>query len=486
MAIDTKHPLYTEHLPDWQTMLDCYAGERAVKEARFTYLPPTAGMIADGTLTSAASKGGQAYDAYRARAQFPDLVSDAVRAMIGVMHHKPPTIELPDALEPLREQATLQGEGLEFLLRRINEQQLVTGRCGLLADLPLEADARSSALPYLALYKGKDLINWDAGHREQLASDDLNLVVLDETGPVRQGFDWTTEQRHRVLALGVLEENEESGKASYRAGTFASKDTAFSDIGLTEPSWRGRLLDFIPFSFINASDIVADPTDPPLLGLARLALTIYRGEADYRQALFLQGQDTLVVIGGLEQDEYRVGAGASISLPLQADAKFIGASSSGIPEMRTALENDQARATQKGGQLLDSVSRERESGEALKIRVAARTATLNQVALAGAGGLQQALRYIARWMGADATAVSVRPNLDFTADTIGGKELIDLATFKQVGGPLSWEQIHRTMADKGVTELTYEEELAAIEAEVELAGGSTNPTGPEDNEEEEE
>ncbi len=480
MAIDTKHPLYTEHLPDWQTMLDCYAGERAVKEARFTYLPATSGMIADGALTSATSRGGEAYNAYRTRAQFPDLVSDAVKAMIGVMHHKPPTIELPSALEPLREQATLQDEGLDFLLRRINEQQLVTGRCGLLADLPLEPDARTSAPPYLALYKGKDIINWDAGHRERLGSDDLNLVVLDETGPVRQEFDWTTEHRYRVLMLGETAENEPSGQSLYRVGVFAGQDAQFSDAGLKPPSWRGKSLDFIPFSFINASDIVADPTDPPLLGLARLALTIYRGEADYRQALFLQGQDTLVVIGGLEQDNYRVGAGASISLPVGADAKFIGANSSGIPEMRTALENDQARATQKGSQLLDSVSRERESGEALKIRVAARTATLNQVALAGAGGLQQSLRHIARWMEADPKAVNVRPNLDFTADTIGGKELIELATFKQVGGPLSWAQIHRKMADKGVTELTYEEELAVIEAEVE-AGGTTNPLGPEDD-----
>ena len=480
-GMDIKHPLYTAHLPDWQTMLDCYAGERAIKEARFLYLPPTAGMIADGALTSTTSKGGQAYAAYLKRATFPDFVSDAVKAMIGVMHHKPPTIELPEALEPLRKRATLQGEDLGFLLRRINEQQLVTGRCGLLADLPVKA--ASNVLPYLALYTVKDIINWDAATPEQSSSDDLNLVVLDESGPVRQGFDWMPEQRYRVLVLGAPDEKEQAGQAVYRAGVFDGKDAVFSEEQLIAPSWSGRLLGLIPFSFINAADIVPDPDDPPLIGLARLSLTIYRGEADYRQSLFLQGQDTLVVIGATDQEDYRVGAGASISLPPGGDAKYVGANSSGLPEQRQALENDHNRASQKSGQLLDSVSRERESGEALKIRVAARTATLNQVALAGAGGLQQALRHIARWIGADPEAVSVRPNLDFTADTIGGKELLDLATFKQIGGPLSWEQIHRIMADKGVTELTYEEELAAIEEEAEMDGGSTNPTGPEEEEE---
>ena len=484
MAIDTKHPLYTEHLPDWQTMQDCYAGERAVKAARFDYLPAPSGMIEDGALVNAATPGSRAYDAYRARAYFPDLVADAVQAMVGVMHHKPPAIELPPAMTPLLDSATLQGEGLALLLRRINAQQLITGRCGLLADLPAQTGALSSELPYLALYRARDLINWDAGQRERLSSDDLNLVVLDETGPVREGFEWTAERRHRVLVLGEAAINEPAGQARYRTGVFAGKAAAFSPDGLIEPSWRGHRLDFIPFSFINASDIAADPDDPPLMGLARLALTIYRLEADYRQALFLQGQDTFVVIGGNEQEDYRVGANTTLSLPENSDAKYVGVDSSGLPEMRSALENDYARAMHKGGQMLDSVSRERESGAALKIRVAARTATLNQIAMAGAGGLEQSLRHIARWVGADPEAVVVRPNLDFTADTIAAKELLELATFKQVGGPLSWAQMHRVMADKGVTELTYEAELEAIEAEADERG-TTNPLGPEEDEEEE-
>ena len=162
-----------------------------------------------------------------------------------------------------------------------------------MADLPEQTGALSSELPYLALYLARDLINWDAGQRERLSSEDLNLVVLDETGPVREGFEWTAERRHRVLVLvlGEAAINEPSGQARYRTGVFAGKAAAFSADGLIEPSWRGHRLDFIPFSFINASDIAADPDDPPLMGLARLALTIYRLEADYRQALFLQGQD---------------------------------------------------------------------------------------------------------------------------------------------------------------------------------------------------
>jgi hypothetical protein len=141
MGIDNKHPQYSEFILDWLTMRDTYRGERIVKEKGELYLPPTAGMQADGMLTK--QPGRQAYDSYKLRAVYHDFVSDAVEAMIGMMHSKPPTIELPKALEPMMERATINGEGLAHLLRRINEQQLITGRLGLLLDLPIIPDPQT-------------------------------------------------------------------------------------------------------------------------------------------------------------------------------------------------------------------------------------------------------------------------------------------------------------------------------------------------------
>ena len=135
MAIDSKHPLYIEFSDDWTTMRDTYAGERIVKEAGAKYLSPTSGMQEDG-MTNALASGSLAYTAYKKRAYYPDIVSDAVEAMLGVMHHKPPVIELPPQMESMLESATQDNESLSMLLRRINEEQLTTGRLGLLADLP--------------------------------------------------------------------------------------------------------------------------------------------------------------------------------------------------------------------------------------------------------------------------------------------------------------------------------------------------------------
>lgn len=480
MGVDSKHPLYNDHIEDWHQLRDTYRGERHVKQRGRVYLPATSGMIADG-IDDPSAKGWKAYDAYRKRAHFPDVVKQAVEAMLGVMHHKPPVIELPPQMEPMIERATLRGESIEMLLRRINEEQLVMGRVGLLLDV---VDSSRPELPYIALYHAEDIINWDDGRLDGSRVEALNLVTLEETEYERtQGqFEWERQAKYRVLVLGDLGENElPNTGAIYRVATFRDQELHWTDEAAIEPQIAGTTLQEIPFVFVNSKDIEPTPDEPPLLGLSNLALTIYRGEADYRQALFMQGQDTLVVIGGEEGQEYRTGANASIAVPIGGDAKYIGVDSQGLSEMREALTNDRAAAGRQAGELVNETSGQRESGDALRIRVAARTATLNQIALAGAFGLQEILRKAARWLGVDPEGVVVTPNVDFVDDTMSGEELVKLITAKSMGAPISLETIHLQMENRGISEISFEEELGRIEQEMELElrPQSSNPDGPE-------
>lgn len=482
MAANSKHPAYIAALPDWIVMQHTNAGERTIKSNRETYLSTTSGQRADGMASG--QEGRAAYDAYLARAHYPSVVNDAVEAMIGVMHHKPPKIDLPAALEPMRESATVHSENLEMLLRRINEGQLVDGRVGLLLDLPGVA-VIGSVKPYIAMYKAQDILNWDDGRREVLVAQNLNMVALNESEFERKNdFEWEFEGKTRMLILGDPDTNQPRGEGVYQVALFDDNDTNFNAADLVTPSIAGNFLDKIPFVFINSKDVVPMPDKPPLLGLANLALAIYRGEADYRQALFMQGQDTLVVIGDTTEESRRTGANASINLPIGGDAKYIGVNSMGLIEMRQSLENDRAAADQRGGALLDSDSREKESGDALKIRVAARTATLNQIALAGAFGLEQLLKIAAEWMGANPEEVSVKPNLDFAGDELASRSLLELATAKNMGAPLSNRTIHDQMSEKDLTKLTFEEELAEIERdnETQMSIGTDAP-GPIEDEE---
>jgi hypothetical protein len=181
----------------------------------------------------------------------------------------------------------------------------------------------------------------------------------------------------------------------------------------------------------------------------------------------MQGQETLVQIGSYTEDDKptRTGTGSSISVPQGGDAKYIGISADGLKEQRASLENDYKRAYSKAGQLNDATSRAKESGEALKTRAASQTATLNDIAVAGAMGLQKVLRCIAKWMGASPEEVVVKPNLDFTELEFNAQILLHLTQAKAGGAPISDETIHNYMREKGITTKTIEEEIAAISSE---------------------
>lgn len=474
MAIDTKHPLYTKRQQAWVECRDAYEGEAQVKSKTFVYLPATDGQNIDGAQSRApTSPGWLAYQAYLTRSVFPDYMEIGVHKMLGLLHSRPAIIEVPDRLKALLKKATPTGDPIEHLLRRINEEQLITGRCGLLLDFDQQATLGEPEL-WMALYQAEAIINWDQGAKTELKRPVTNLVILNETEMQRDAdFDWKEVEQYRMLVLGDPTANEASGiyqQALFSEANGGSKQ--FDSSKLITPSIRGRALDHIPFQFINSKDINANPDKPPYWGLARLCYTIYRGEADYRQNLFMQGQDTLVRVGYILDEEARTGAGAIIDVPQGGDAKYIGVDGKGLTEQRQALENDRLKAGQGAGELANRNTKTAESGDALQIRVAALTASLTTIALAGAAGLERTLKSAATWLGVDPDDVRVLPNLEFADEAFGTKELVEMMTAKNMGAPISNKSIHQVLQDRGWTRLSLEEELGEIEGEEPL-GGST-------------
>lgn len=503
MPINSKHPTYARALDDWVLMRDAYEGEAQVKAKGALYLPPTPGHVQDGAgkpLPAGTANPGQvAYEAYRLRAVFPDYVTDAVERYVGMLHAKEAEITLPAAMEGMLTKATAQGESMLTLLRRINEQQLVSGRLGLLLDFPATPAAGTPVLPYIALYYAETGINWDSSDDHD-GVNALRLVVLDESGPVMDPttFEWEDKERYRVLQLvrpgdaarpvgeqgnGTEGPNaaqdvnhkditETPGPVEYRAGVFGVKDIPNPN-AMIAPMYRGQTLGEIPFVFVNSKDIVPEPDKPPLIGLGRLCMAIYRGEADYRYTLFMQGQDTLVTIGTVRQDgeqvnvdaPLRVGAGAHIGLDLNGDAKYVGIGADGIEGQRSALLDDRKLAEAKSGAMINPDAGNPESGNALTTRLAAQTASLTQIAKSGAAGLENILKIAARWMGLNEDEVKVAPNLEFETKLVTAQEITQLMAARTMGAPLSLQSIHGVMVDRGLTQLDYEAELELIAEE---------------------
>lgn len=485
-SISEPHPDYASRRPDWVTMFDAHEGQRHIKSKTTIYLPATSGMRAlSATPTKLSDEGLALYTAYLIRAFFPDLVKETVRALTGILDREAANIELPDALEDMREIATAKGESLNDLLVQIHINQLLYGRLGLLLDVDPNRD-----LPIIVPYPAPQILNWDdltkTNDPKQQQDDarpdalrQLLMTVLDETRFERDTgdlFTWNLVPRYRALSLGT---------AGNIYTTHVERDG--NKQGDVVPQIRGKTLDQIPFVFINTTDLATEPGEVPLINLANLSLAIYRGEADHRSALFMSGQDTLVIIGydiaqGGDDNPSAdakpiIGSGAYLNLPdKDADAKFIGPDSLALSEQRESLNDDYQRAGEEGIKLLSSGAGA-EAAETLRIKVAARTATLQTAAITAATGLETALRIAAVWVGANPDDVKVEPNLDFIDETQDPKDLIAYATAKKSKVPLSWKSIHNTLRQKDFTELTFEEELAQIEEEADMDVFDTGADG---------
>lgn len=435
MGVDSKRPEYSDHIGEWTLMRDAARGEKAVKEAGEKYLPMPSGF------RTQPDKGVAYYSAYQTRAQFPSILPMTVGGMVGVIHRVEAKIDMPEAMKPLWEKATADGLPLEAFHRRITAELLTTGRYSILAD----AASEGSELPWLAGYGAEALINW---------SDARDLFVLDETGPVRNGFDWTTQQKYRVLDLV---------DGRYRVRTFTGTT---EDQAKAEPTARGnKPLVEIPFVVIGATDLSPDPEDPPLLGVARSSVALYQLSADYRWQMFMSGQETATVINGDAPDA--VGAGVVLVLKgtpgMDPDFKYVGPSGTGIAAHRQAILDERDNAVAAGARLFDNTQKSAESGEALRLRYAAQTATLTTISQASAAGLERALRYIAIMIGADPDAVVVTPNLQFIDQKMTPQDALNLVKVWQAGGISQLTLFENFQRGEIVTaERSFEEEKEEI------------------------
>lgn len=399
LDLDAMHPSYAIFEPWYVEMEDAIVGQSAIVDADETYLPMPGGM----KLMQATAKAA-AYSAYQIRASYPELVAPTIRGLTGVIHNTPVKPELPKALEPMIEKATVDGLTLESMLRRLTRNVLSYGRTGIAVTVDEKGQ------PLFAIYEALAIRNW---------SEDESLVVLDESGPVMQdNLSWIDKEKRLIIEL--IDGKAVATRYDKSSGWIADEPMEYSSTG-------GGTVDFLPFVFIDTNDLTPEPNEVPLLPLARLAAKAYRQDANYQQTLYLSANPTHV-ISGMEPDyENRpkaVGGGVIWFLPDSNQSasilEFTGASATA---QRQAIQDTLQAAVQAGARLFATADEQQESGEARKIKYAAQTATLVGIALTVAAGAEKALKMAAKLVGANPDEVSIPISTEFIDSTIGAQEM---------------------------------------------------------------
>lgn len=433
-SFDT-HPEYTiDIVNEWRLMRDSYRGESAIKRARQRYLRPLNGW------TERTDGGASKYEAFLFNARFPEIVSASIRGMVGIAHGQEWQIDLPEGLMPLWENSDGKGLPLEALSKRVTTELLITGRCGLLVDAPPQ-----SGDLYIWPYEAEQIINW---------SEDDDFYVLRELIFERTGETWTEKVRKRVLSL-------EDGRYVQRVYI---DDTLVEEY---QPRASGeRPLEMIPLVIGGAMDLDLKPDTPPLIGVARAALSHYQINALYRNALELGVSSTLVGID-IETPPTAIGPGVYVDIKSteqgrSADLKYITPEGLEVDALVTAMDREQASAARSGAQLFDNTKGSgQESGEARRLRFSAETATLQSIVTASATILERSLKQAAIMSGSNPDDVVVKAPDNLLEGRLSGQEVTALVQAWQAGAfsyPTLYENLQRGRVAS--MERDYEQEAA--------------------------
>lgn len=415
MPVTTKHPAWSAAKPDWDLMADSLEGERAIKARGTLYLPKTSGMVAaesgEGAIT--AEEARELYDGFKGRADYPLWVKDSLRAMIGLASRQEPEIQLPAQLESLREMATADGFGLKALWLRVIIAELTKGRCPLLGDWDDDGQ------PYIAEYSAESAINWLES--AQVGRRDLSLVVFAETrtSATADEYSHDTDDVYRVLDM-------DGGRARVRIVDEAGGEVEEEEAIGRQSGANLEALDFLPVVIIGPTDNGPDVDEIPLLTMAKAALQFYRLSADYYSNLHQTSHAQPVVTGMPDGQDLRVtGPFTAWVLPEGADAKYLETTGNGIEATRTAMRDQRDAALEAGARVMDSQAQE--SGDARRARQDDQHATLYGAVMQGAEGIEQMLKYLAVWAGANPDECVFRVKPEFTAAEV------DAAMLKVVG-----------------------------------------------------
>lgn len=424
------HPSYNEAYNNWIQLYDtAEKGTSRVKYKGITYLPKTEGMAKDVDETR--------YNTYKTRALYRNFCDTTIKKAKGIMHSIDPYFKLNGSdLKYLLDSASVHGQSLKSLLCNINDQQLLYGRVGMLADFPING----SRQPKIALYNCFSIINW-LEEKDENGAMFLRFVMLDESGYV---YDYKTNtyidtKKYRLLGLT---ESPVYGKVYYSK---VFDTMSIGDFNIKEPkdfktdetirifTLGGKTIDYIPFVVANIKNTKMSIESPLLLEQSNHAINCYQNDADYRAAIRLQAFSLLVFTGATraEIDKHGVQSdGYTVLESPDANAHYEGVNGAGLQEMRMGIDALKQEANDSGIVINDKQGVE--SGKAIKTRIALKTSDLRDIAIYGAEALQKTLGYIAKWLGVSEMPI-VEPNLDFTQETDEPRSLFEMVQCAQAG-----------------------------------------------------
>ena len=422
MALES-HPEYAAHYGMWRTIRDCYAGEAAIKSQGPLYLRK---------LTAHKDRD---YEGFLSRAYFYNATRHTHEGVMGSLFRKPPEVTLPPPAKSLPlDDVTLDRQTFYQFSKQVASDVTLMGRYGVLVDLPDDEQATSLGdNPYFSGYSAESIYSWrQIMHRGRRVTD---RVILLESETILTEYGTTSNTIVRVLRL---DPDPETGDLVYsqeviRPSSDKDQPPFVARIPITV---RGRKLDYIPFVFINARNLLPGCSQPPLMDIATINISHYQSTALLEHGRFYAGMPTYVVSAGQDvgdtptASELAVGPSNVWELESGAKAWILEFNGHGLTFLENAVDSKQLQMQSLGGKLISSQRKAAAlSSEAYSLMEQGDEATLLDIAESTEAGLALALEYLCDFRGIDLNAagnsapILVEMNKEFVRSDLTAREL---------------------------------------------------------------
>jgi hypothetical protein len=466
MSVSDHHPDYDKFKPMWDMCSDTVEGQTAIHAKGELYLPK---------LTDEDPKQ---YKARVARSDFFNATWRTIAGLTGMAFNKPPTTDLPAALDAYTADINMAGVSLDALARDLVEDVQQYGRVGLMVDFPpapenvvgltLAAYESLGLRPKIVTYAAEHIINWR--FKRVRNSWVLAMVVITENASIATDeFSHKTETRYRVLDL------DEAGAYRQRMFRINEKNNDEQIGGDIYPVMKGRPLGFIPFSFIGVGG-KADHIDmPPMIDLIAANIAHYQINADYRHGLHFTGLPTPVITGytpEAKSEKFYIGSLSAWVFPdPNAKASYLEFHGQGLTEIRAALDNKVKEMATLGARMIADETRHMTTLGEAQIKHAGENSILAAVVIAVSEAMEWALGVFSEWIGASGKIV-YQINREFMPAPLDAQMLVALTSSMQAGG-LSDREYYQALQRGDVIDGQKDYELH--QAEIDAAPAMARP-----------
>lgn len=337
---------------------------------------------------------------YKDDAQFINFTARTKAGLVGAIFRKDTVVELPASIDYLAIDATGSGISMNKLAQEIAGEILMTGRYGLLVDLPpTEVGITVKKIEDLNLkariykYNASSIINWQTEVINGIPR--LSLVVLCEEYDAigEDGFTWESKKQYRVLEIF---EGEYWQSIYDCEGEFESEY-------LPRDS-KGAPFNEIPFVFIGSEDNDACVDSAPLYDLAKANIGHLRNSADLEEAIHLCSSPTLIFATAISQSEMdnaypggiKIGARRGYNLGPGGTAMFLQAEPNQLADVAMQRKEEQMRLM---GARMTVMGGTNETAEGVRMRLTGETCELTLVAENISDALRRCCGYALMFMG---------------------------------------------------------------------------------------